>query len=65
MKSTYPLFLFEFGCVESTRKVEAGINFLKGIATSLTPVAGLCTGEEKGCFSSNLACESECITTIR
>ena len=26
-------------------------------------MAGL--GEEKGCFSSNLACESECITIIR
>ena len=37
MKSTYLLCLFEFGCVESSRKVETGINFLKGVTASQTP----------------------------
>lgn len=65
MKSTYLLCLLEFECVESTRKVEAGMNFLKGITASQTPRSVSVRGsEEKGCFSSNLASESECITTI-
>ena len=48
MKSTYLLRLFEFVCVESTRKVEAGINFLKGITAFLTTRSASVHGRPRG-----------------
>lgn len=48
MKSTYLLRLFEFGCVESTRKVETGINFFKGITASQTPRSASVHGRPRG-----------------